>query len=80
LQVLVRCREPHEPLGSGRLRQWPLADACGRGRSLRWGGVARVPWWFGLRRTRTRRTKETSSRPRPTSAGPQIRTPDMYCS
>ena len=28
-QVLVRCRGPHEPLGSGRLRHWPSADACG---------------------------------------------------
>jgi len=31
----------------GRLRQWPAADACGRSRSLRPGGVACVGWWFG---------------------------------
>ena len=36
--------------GRGRLRQWPSADACGRGRSLRSEDVARVAWWFGLRR------------------------------
>ena len=46
-QELVRSRGPHEPLGPGRLGQWPAADACGRGRSLRSGGVARVAWWFG---------------------------------
>ena len=30
-----RSRGPHEPLGSGRLRQWPSADAGRGGRSLR---------------------------------------------
>ena len=64
--------------GRGRLRQWPSADACGRVVRCDLGGVARVACWFGAARTRTGRTKATSSRPRPASAGPQIRTPEKY--
>ena len=75
-------RGPHETAGC---RGWPRRRPC---RPTFVGALVRCdqevlrasPGGLVLRRTRTRRTKATSSRPRPTSARPQIRTPERYCS
>jgi hypothetical protein len=74
-----RSRGPHEPLGSGTAA--PVA--VGRrlwARSLvaiRRCGARRLVVWC-CAGTRTRRTKATSSQPRPASVVPQIRTPEKY--